>query len=102
MDCSLSGSSVHGISQARVQEWVAISFSGDLPNQGIEPGSPALQADSLPAEPPGKPWWVKDELTLINWCIGEINIHIFVWILFISSRGVYAFFHPLSTIDITF
>ena len=27
----------------------------DLPNPGIEPGSPALQADSLPAELPGKP-----------------------------------------------
>ena len=29
------------------------SSPGDLPNLGIEPGSPALQADSLPAEPPG-------------------------------------------------
>ena len=29
--------------------------SGDLPDQEIEPGSPALQADSLPSEPPGKP-----------------------------------------------
>ena len=29
---------------------------GDLPNPGIEPGSPALQADSLSSEPPGKPW----------------------------------------------
>ena len=28
---------------------------GDLPDPGIEPGSPALQADSLPSEPPGKP-----------------------------------------------
>ena len=28
---------------------------GDLPNPGIEPRSPALQADSLPTEPPGKP-----------------------------------------------
>ena len=28
---------------------------GDLPNSGIEPGSPAFQADSLPSEPPGKP-----------------------------------------------
>ena len=28
---------------------------GCLPNPGIEPGSPALQADSLPSEPPGKP-----------------------------------------------
>ena len=46
---------VHGILQARVLEWVAIPFSGDIPNSGIEPRSPALQADSLPAEPPGKP-----------------------------------------------
>ena len=29
---------------------------GPLPNPGIEPGSPALQADSLPSEPPGKPY----------------------------------------------
>ena len=28
---------------------------GDLPDPGIEPASPALQADSLPSEPPGKP-----------------------------------------------
>ena len=45
MDCSLPGSSVHGIFQARILEWVATSFPGDLPNPGIEPGSlvsPAL------------------------------------------------------------
>ena len=42
------GSSVHGISQARILEWVAISFLGDLPNSGIEPMSPALAGDSLP------------------------------------------------------
>ena len=52
MDCSLPGFSVCGISQARVLEWVAISLSRDLPDPGIKPGSPALQADSLPAEPP--------------------------------------------------
>ena len=51
MDCSLPGSSVHGIFQARVLEWVAISFSrGDLPDPGFEPRSPALQADALPSE----------------------------------------------------
>ena len=34
----------------------SLSFSpGDLPNPGIEPSSPALQADSLPADPQGKP-----------------------------------------------
>ena len=51
MDCSLPGSSIHGILQARILEWVAISLSSDLPNLGIEPGSPALQADALPSEP---------------------------------------------------
>ena len=47
MDCSLSGSSIHGIFQSRVLEWIAISFSRDLPDPGIEPGSPALQADAF-------------------------------------------------------
>ena len=55
VDCSLPGSSVHGILQARVLLWVAISFSRDLPNPGTEPGSPAFQAYYLPSEPPGKP-----------------------------------------------
>ena len=53
MDCNPLGSSVHGILQARILE--AIPFSRDLPNPGIEHGSLALQADSLPSEPPGKP-----------------------------------------------
>ena len=33
----------------------------DLPNPGIEPGSPALHADTLPSEPPGKPYWILKE-----------------------------------------
>ena len=52
-DCSPSGSSVYGTFQARILEWVAISFSKDLSKPGIEPSSPvspALQADSLPLE----------------------------------------------------
>ena len=52
MDCSRPGSSVHGILQARIVEWVAISFSRDLPDPGIKPMSPALQVYSLPSEPP--------------------------------------------------
>ena len=54
MDCSPPGSSVHGILQARILEWVAISLfpsPGDLPDPGIEAGSPVLQADSLLSEP---------------------------------------------------
>ena len=54
MDCSLPGSSVPGILQARTLEWVAISFSRNLRDPGIEPRS-ALQADSLPPELRGKP-----------------------------------------------
>ena len=53
MDCSLPGSS-HGILQARVLEWVAISFSRGSPNPGIQPWSSAFQADTLTSEPPGK------------------------------------------------
>ena len=52
MDCSPSGSSVHGIFQARILEWVAISLSKEnsrgLPDPRIEPRSPTMQADSLP------------------------------------------------------
>ena len=44
-----------GILQARMLEWVAFPFSRDLPNPGIEPRSPTLQGDSLPAEPQEKP-----------------------------------------------
>ena len=47
MDCSLPVSSIHGISQARVLEWVSIPFSRESFNPGIEPGSPELQEDSL-------------------------------------------------------
>ena len=40
--------------------WSGLPFpsSGSLPDPGIEPGSPALQADFLPFEPPGKPIYV--------------------------------------------
>ena len=128
MDCSLPGSSAHGILQAKMLEWVAISFSrgsfypsnrthvsciagrfftdwtrrealkviivqlclilwpyglcnmefsrpvcwsgspflspGDLPNPGIKPRFPSLQADSLPAESPGKPKWSLSRLRI--------------------------------------
>ena len=49
------GYTVHGILQARILEWVAFPFSKGSSQTGIEPRSLALQGDSLPAEPPGKP-----------------------------------------------
>ena len=50
-DCSPPGSSVQGIFQARILEWVAISYSRDLPDPGVEPRLLCLQhwqVDSLP------------------------------------------------------
>ena len=43
---------------SRQEYWSRLPFPspGDLPNPGIKPKSPALQADSLPSEPPQKPW----------------------------------------------
>ena len=55
MGCSPPGSSVHEISQARILDWVAISFSRGSSDPGIEPRFPVLQADSLPIELQGKP-----------------------------------------------
>ena len=51
MDCRLPGSSVRGILQARILEWVAIPFS----DPGIKPGSPALQVDSYCQNHQGSP-----------------------------------------------
>ena len=50
-------SSVCGISQVKILELVAISFSRDLPNSGIEPTSPALADGFFATESPGKPWF---------------------------------------------
>ena len=76
MDCSPLSSSVIGFS--RQEYWSGLPFPslGHLPDPGIEPGSPALQADALPSEPPGKSfplcytqfWWCDD------WHAGRGNL----------------------------
>ena len=58
MDCIPSGSSGHGISQARILEWVAMLPPGTLPDLGMELmslASPALAGGFFTAESPGKP-----------------------------------------------
>ena len=55
MDCRPPGSSIHGISQARILEWVSISFSRGSSQPRDQTWSPTLQADALTSEPPGKP-----------------------------------------------
>ena len=57
MDCIPPGTSVHGILQAKILEWVAMSSSGNLPAPGIEPALFCLlycQVGSFPLAPPGK------------------------------------------------
>ena len=44
-----------GFSEQEYWSWLLFPSPGDLPDPGIGPGSPALQADSLPSELPGKP-----------------------------------------------
>ena len=53
--CDPMDYTLHGILQARILEWVAVTFSRGSSNPGIQPRSPSLQADSLPAESQGKP-----------------------------------------------
>ena len=53
--CNPMDYTVHGILQARILGGQPFLSPGDLPNPGIKPRSPTLQADSLPAEPQGKP-----------------------------------------------
>ena len=55
MDCSPSGSSVHGIFQARILEWSASYTPGDLPDPGIKSASPAVTGRFSTTESPEKP-----------------------------------------------
>ena len=58
-DCSLPGSSVCGILQARILKEVAIPFSRNLPDPGIElasPASPVSAGRFFTTKPPGKPY----------------------------------------------
>ena len=61
MDCSPPGSSVHGDSPGEntgVSCHALLQGICPTPNPGIKPRSPAWQADSLPSESPGKPWFI--------------------------------------------
>ena len=55
MNCSLPGSSVHGISQAKILDGLTFPTLEDLPDPGSNSDLLYWQADSLPLAPPGKP-----------------------------------------------
>ena len=77
-DCSPPGSSVHGILQARILEWVAVPFFRRFPDPGIESRSPAFQADSLPSEPPGKPNSYRT-IKQMNWQLCSKPVRRWLW-----------------------
>ena len=72
---------VLGILQARILEWVPFASPGDLPNPGIEYRSPALQQDSLPAEPQGKPK---------NTGVGSLSL---LQQIFLTQESIQCFLH---------
>ena len=67
MDCSLPGSSVHGISQVRILSELPLPSPGNLPKLGIKAGSSALQEVSLPSEPARNPRY---PVNIVK-CMGE-------------------------------
>ena len=80
MDYSPPKSSVHGVSQVRILKWVSHSLLQSLPDPEIKATSPALQADSLPAELPGKSMQGvvdhnKDLLLIVNILESHANLN---------------------------
>ena len=74
MDCSPPGSSVHGILQARVQEWIPFPSPGGLPHPGISPRSAVLQVDSSPSETPGKPLGNQSSQEFCKWDVSKMKM----------------------------
>ena len=75
MDCSLPGSSVHGIFQARIQEWVAISFSRKSSQPRNQACISCIAGRLFTTEQPGKPFWshvVACNLTTSSSRLGKI------------------------------
>ena len=92
MDCSPPGPRSWGF--FRQEYWSGLPFSspGDLPNPGTEPRSPTMQVDSLPSEPPTKPyvkWGIWAGWPQRYWSVPKIlcwkNIHEMTWELANSS-----------------
>ena len=61
---------------SRQEWWSGLPFPslGDLPNPGIEPGSPSLQADSLPSEPTGSHQHGDDDVQMAGLLLGLMEV----------------------------
>ena len=109
MHYSPSGSSVHGISQARILEglpfpkileWLLCPSPGDFPDSGIEPMSlvsPAWQADSLSLVPPGKPPTHRADTKGFRSCVPGIRDKDRVLFLITGTQNFLFYFLQLPT-----
>ena len=88
MDSSLPGSSVHGIFQASVLEWAAISFSRGS-SQPRDRTQVSCIADTLPSEPPGKPSLIKGNCKPESSWRSKLNRRLLLYILSSSSSSPY-------------
>ena len=96
MNCSLPGSSVHGLLQTRILECVLFPPPGTIPDPGIELRSPASQADSFPSEPlwadsfPSRIQCLvsKWDCTQSIWCYGRELVGA-EWYVFWSTFRIY-------------
>ena len=77
--CDPMDYTIQGTLQARTLEWVAFLFSRGFSQPRIEPRSPVLQADSLPAEPQGKPK---------NTGVGNLSLLQWIFLTQESNRGL--------------
>ena len=93
---------------SRQECWSGLPFPspGDLPDPGIEPGSPTLQADTLPSKPPGNQTWDQIHVSCIgrqilyHWVIGEAPWH-HVDSLKYSWTGVFTSWKSANTTQIS-
>ena len=97
IDCSLPGSSVHGISQQEYWSGFPFLTSGDLPDPGIEPASPELAGRFFTTEPPRKPG-VSLLLFKTKICVyAHTHTHTHTYAQFINSR-LCAFSQDMSSL----
>ena len=88
---TVAGQAPRSMEFSRQEYWSGLPFPspGDLPHTGIEPGSPTLQADSSPSEPPGKP--IIHSYIYVHTCVSDrihryISISTFILLSNLSSH----------------
>ena len=97
MDCSLPGSSIHGILQARILEWVAVAFSR-VSSQARDQNLALLQAASLPMSYEGSPSLIFIQTQFLKVCLDELCLHVWRAIHSITHRATVSAIHRDSGI----